>query len=283
MKKVLFAFAIVTVALYSDAQVPDWQWGRYAVGQGTQETYHCTTDHSGNAYLAGNFQNDVTFGSTTMTLFGLGMFLAKFDPAGNLIWLRVAGGIGSNGLYQCTTDDDANIYITGRFANSMTIGPYTLTNLFPTVTHIFVAKYDSSGNVLWAKSVGDQGGNPDMAWTVHVDHSSNVYISGKIETDTIPLDSIHFWRKEDHSFLLNTMLPELNSGHEMYLAIILCCRSTPPPITNANIYITGYWFGDSLVYPGATYYNNGPSALYEIFICSFDSSGNFQMGEIIWR
>jgi len=276
LKNIFLLLAINAAAIFTVAQEPDWQWARYATGNGTQETIQCSTDPSGNVYLTGNFQSDITFGSTTMTQPGLGMFLAKFDPSGNLIWLRTAGGIGSNGVYLCTTDDDANTYITGRYANTVSFGPYTLTNQVPTVYHIFIAKYDSSGNVCWARSAGEAGGLPDMTWAVHLDKSSNVYIAGNVQTDTIPLDSDTLF-SEGGSFCL---IKYDSSGTELWSRNAPCnyfaLAQYIATDNNANLYVTGYWMGDSLKFPGNTFYNNGPPAMHEIFLCSYDSSGNFR-------
>jgi hypothetical protein len=242
MKKLLLAPLIFIFSIQLFAQEPDWQWARYAAGQGAQETIQCSTDPSGNVYLAGNFQNDVTFGSTTMTLTGLGMFLAKFDAAGNLIWLRIAGGIGSNAVYLCATDDAGNTYITGRYANSVSFGTITLTNVQPTVYHIYIAKYDSSGNVLWARSAGEAGSNPDMTWAIHIDNSANVYIAGNVQTDTIPLDSDTLFAEGGSMCIIKYD----SSGTELWSRNAPCNYFAMPQFiasdNNATLYITGYWF-----------------------------------------
>jgi hypothetical protein len=276
LKNIFVLLCIVVTSELVKSQEPDWQWARYATGAGTQETFQSATDPSGNVYLAGNFQNDITFGSTTVTQTGLGMFVAKFTSAGNLIWLRSSGGIGSNGVYLCASDIDGNVYITGRYANSITFGPYTLTNLQPTVYHIFITKYDSSGNVCWARSAGESGNDPDMAWAVHIDKSSNVYIAGNVQTDTIPLDSDTLFSKGGSACLIKYD----SSGTELWSRNAPCNYFAMPQYiasdSNANLYVAGYWNGDSLNFPGTTLFNNGPPAMHEIFICSYDSSGNFR-------
>lgn len=276
MKKIILFLLAAAFAGFSNAQTPDWQWARNASGTGLQETILSSTDLSGNVYLAGNFQTDITFGTTTMLQNGLGMYLAKFDPAGNLKWLRIAGGIGSNGVYQVATDADANTYITGRYANTATFGPYTLTNTVATIYHIFIAKYDSSGNILWVRSAGEASNGYDMTWAIHLDEASNIYISGNIQSDTIPLDSDTLYG-QDGSFCL---IKYDSSGTELWSRSAPCnyfaLTQSMTSDNQGNLFLTGYYSGDSLVFPTTTLYHQGPQALNDIFVASYDTSGNFR-------
>ena len=266
----------VITTFICNAQVPDWQWARHGTGVGTQETLLASTDPDGNAYLAGNFQNAITFGSTTATVTGVGMYLAKFDPAGNLIWLRSAGGNGSNGVYLVSTDKDANTYITGRFANQVTFGAFTLTSTVANIYHIYVAKYDSSGNVLWVRSAGETGNGYDMTWALHVDAALNVYISGYVMSDTIPLDSDTLFA-EGGSFCL---IKYDSSGQELWSRNAKCpyfaLSQNMTSDSQGNIYITGYFSGDSIVFGNTALVNQGLTALHDIFFASYDASGNFR-------
>jgi hypothetical protein len=45
---------------------------------------------------------------------------------------------------------------------------------------IFIAKYDSSGNLLWAKKAG--GTNDDIGYKLSVDGGGNVCLTGYIES-----------------------------------------------------------------------------------------------------
>ena len=276
MKKIVLALLGAAASILLYAQVPDWQWARYATGAGAQETLLVSTDPWGNVYLAGNFQNDITFGSTTVTMFGVGMYLAKFDAAGNLLWLRYSGGIGSNGVYQLATDKSGNTYIAGRFANQISFGAFTLTSVMPTITHIFVAKYDTAGNVLWARSAGEAGNGNDLTWTVHVDGASNVYLAGSIQSDTVALDVDTLFATGGDFCLIKYD----SSGHELWARSASAHYfALPQDMTSdskGNLYVTGFFLGDSLSFPSATIYNQGLPALQDLFFVSYDSSGNFR-------
>src|SRR5258705_5954347 len=79
-------------------------------------------------------------------------FINKFDNSGNLVWQKTVSG--NYRTPNICTDKDGNSYVTGCFISpTMTFGSNTITNGSGGWI-IFIAKYDSSGNVVWAKSAG---------------------------------------------------------------------------------------------------------------------------------
>ena len=132
------------------------QWVRGALGQNTGDFATMAgpaLDSAGNVYVYGHFVNSCFFGTTNLTSQGGGdIFLAKYNPEGDLLWLRQAGGPGSDatsGLFP-SIDDAGNCYITCHFFQSAAFGTITLSNNVAT-NYIAVVKYDPAGNVLWAK------------------------------------------------------------------------------------------------------------------------------------
>jgi hypothetical protein len=77
-------------------------------------------------------------------------------------------------------DGSGNIYITGYFEFTADFNPgpgvANLTSIGSYNPDIFLAKYDASGNYIYAKSVSGPG--TDRAYSLAVDASSNVYITG---------------------------------------------------------------------------------------------------------
>ncbi|TAL61911.1 MAG: hypothetical protein EPN85_03715, partial [Bacteroidetes bacterium] len=134
-------------------------------------------DASGNVYAAGTYgsgsNQPITFGSTTLPYAGNSdLFLVKYDVSGNVLWARGAGGTGGDVAYCAVADVSGNIYLAGLSTSpSITFGNnITLTT---TGSGYFLAKYDASGNVLWAKNTSVYPF--DMA----ADASGNVYIAGR--------------------------------------------------------------------------------------------------------
>jgi hypothetical protein len=84
-------------------------------------------------------------------------------------------------------DDYGNSYITGFFKDSADFdpGPDSLYLIATGVLDIFVASYDSNGQLRWAFNIGGTGANEGYGITV--DDSLNVYISGSFR-NTVDFD-----------------------------------------------------------------------------------------------
>ena len=105
-------------------------------------------------------------------------------------YAQIALKIG--GLYQeksnaIAKDKDGNIYITGTFQGTVdfntTEESYELTSIANPENEnsydAFIAKYDGNANLQWGFSLGSGGAN--MAKTIVVDDSSNIFIGGYFE------------------------------------------------------------------------------------------------------
>ncbi|MEK7802520.1 MAG: hypothetical protein AAB276_08710, partial [Pseudomonadota bacterium] len=85
-------------------------------------------------------------------------------------------------------DTLGNIYLAGRFAsNTITFGSTTLTNTNNGYQDIFLVKYDTSGNVIWAKKFG--GASDDGATSEFTDDAVNIYMGGGFSSSSINFGS----------------------------------------------------------------------------------------------
>lgn len=137
----------------------------------------------GDSYVTGSFQGAAVFGSgeaqeKTLTSVGDGMFVAKFDPDGHLVWATEAEAenIGSSGL---AVDQTGNSYVTGAFRGTVTFGlgeahETTFSNV--SGLDIFVARYDADGHVVWAARV--EGSGFALSLGIAVDLTGNSYVTG---------------------------------------------------------------------------------------------------------
>jgi hypothetical protein len=151
-------------------------WAKRAGGASKDAATGIDVDGSGNSYITGEFQNNASFGSTTLTSTGSlpDIFLARYDASGNVLWAKGAGGSSGDYGRNIAVDASGNSYITGEIEGSASFGSTTLTNSGG--ADIFIAKYDASGNALWAKGAG--GNLEDRAAGIALDASGNAYISG---------------------------------------------------------------------------------------------------------
>ena len=112
------------------------------------------------------------------------IFVAKYDLNGSLLWAKRAGGTGSEaGGKSIAVDTLGNSYVSGSFFNSsVTFGSgeaneTTLTNAG--LDDIFIAKYNSSGALMWAKRSGGTG--EDYGNAIAIDGSANSYVTGSFD------------------------------------------------------------------------------------------------------
>jgi hypothetical protein len=102
------------------------------------------------------------------------IFIAKYDSAGNEVWVRKAGGIVMDEGKAITTDSVGNSCITGSFEYVAYFGIDSVISNGS--SDIFVSKYDSLGNLLWVKHAGGLGGDGGLG--IGYDKKSNCYITG---------------------------------------------------------------------------------------------------------
>lgn len=132
-----------------------WQIYSYPV---SQQAYvnSITTDASGNVYAAGQTYNN-TYGNVCA--------LTKLNSSGTVQWERQLavsnqGNLGASSV----VDSSGNVYFTG----------YGITGSYYVV---IVAKYDSSGSLLWQRQLSSALGNM-ISNSIAMDSDGNVYVCG---------------------------------------------------------------------------------------------------------
>ncbi|GEM_PF-3582190 len=182
-------------------------WAKGIGGGGADYGNDVVTDAAGNIYITGYFSTSADFDSDSAILNlisngGHDMLLTKYNSAGNLLWVKSIGGVGSDWGTSVALDLYGNIFIVGHFSDTVDFDSGTGTN--PLISSggidIFLAKYDSSGNYLWANSIGGAGG--DFAKEIAIDIMGNVYLTGYFEqtvyfNPSIVIDSLITFGHQD--------------------------------------------------------------------------------------
>jgi len=161
-------------------------WNKTIGGIGSDQISGLAIDRNENLLLTGHFSDTVDFnpgaGIFNLSITGLfswnDIFVQKLDSAGTFLWAVGFGGDGSdNGLAICS-DIFNNVYTTGRYANSGDFDPgpgvFTLTG--SSNNDVFLQKLNSSGNLIWAKSIA--GPNVDQGTAVATDSLGNPILVG---------------------------------------------------------------------------------------------------------
>jgi hypothetical protein len=99
-------------------------------------------------------------------------FLAKYDASGALLWMRQMGTLASDSGRGVGVDGAGNAYVAGYTYGSLG-GPNAGG------ADAFLAKYDSSGTLLWTRQAGTSA--QDAGYGVAVDSAGTTYIVGTTE------------------------------------------------------------------------------------------------------
>jgi Secretion system C-terminal sorting domain len=169
-------------------------WAKSTTG-GDAFPFSITTDAFNNIYLLGVY--DSTFNldghSLTNSYHANHPFIAKISPTGVVNWVKSIGNVVGygGGFRHIATDACGNIYVNCYFSNNPTIGTVNLFNTDPTnnTTDILVAKFDTSGNPVWAKSYGGSKDDQPSGIAISPDGMS-IYIDGNFYSDTLAFGSI---------------------------------------------------------------------------------------------
>ena len=132
-------------------------------------------DNLGNVYMIGDFAQTANFGPGNI-LNATGardIFLAKYNSAASLIWVRHIEGDFHDSGEGLVLDAADNILITGNFKDELCFeGGGCVTSIGGSA---FMAKYDPSGTLVWARTAKTGGG---LSRDIAVNSSGEVVICG---------------------------------------------------------------------------------------------------------
>src|SRR6266568_279074 len=109
--------------------------------------------------------------------FGFGSLDSAKAQAPAFAWAAKIGGGLDQGGSSIAVDAAGNSYVAGVFLGTATFGATSLNSHGE--EDAFLAKYDASGNLLWAKSGG--GSYEDFIFGNAVDGAGNCYVSGAFD------------------------------------------------------------------------------------------------------
>jgi len=136
-------------------------------------------DGSGNQYVTGHFSKSLSSGCGELSSHGVNdVFLVKLDKGGKCVWAIKAGGTRDDWGRGLAIDSAGNVYITGLFHGTFTVGATQLTSKGATKTgaDMFVVKLDPKGKEQWATNAG--GAADTNAASIALDAKGNIYVTG---------------------------------------------------------------------------------------------------------
>ena len=244
-------------------------WVQTAGGTSGDFGFGITTDASGNVYVTGTFKNTATFGPTSITSAGEeDVFIAKYNSGGTLQWVQQAGGTLADHGSKLSVDDNNNVFVTGHFSGSALFGATTLNSVGD--WDMFVAKYDTDGNLGWVQQAG--GTDKDGGRGISIDTNGNVCISGFFKntatfgvTMITTVDSVDVFVAK---YSTNGILQWVQQAGGKMFDISFGLTTDP----DNNIFISGH-FQDSISFGADTLISKGH---WDVFIAKYDTNGNLQ-------
>ena len=161
---ILFTSSVDSFSQFSQEWIREYN----GPGNGNDEAADHCTDDKGNVYVTGS---SLGVGS------GLDIYLSKYSPAGNFIWEVRYNGSGNNAdiPHALCVDNTGNVIVSGESTEQ------------GTGRDITTLKYNSSGNLIWERSINGNRSSDDRGADVHADDSGNIFVLGTVS------DSISFF------------------------------------------------------------------------------------------
>ena len=164
-------------------------WSMFYGGIGDEFGYEVVVDSKDNPYMVGYTNgNDILVSSSGVFQSNnngsYDSFILKLDSAGNFIWGTYFGGSGGEFTLAADVDGSDNIVIGGFTSspNMPRLNPFQ--PVFGGALDAFVAKFDSTGNLMWSTFCG--GSNSEDVHALHIDDQNNVIITGETYSSDFP-------------------------------------------------------------------------------------------------
>lgn len=223
------------------------QWESRFIGNGgsnNDEAYSIGLDASGNVYVGGT-----SFGGGT----SLDIMIVKYSNTGSVIWeVRYTNPEArEDEIIKMIVDAAGNIYVGG-------ISTYTATQ-----KDFVILKYNSAGQLQWARTYNNSGNNNDYLSNMTVDVSGNVYVTG---SSYVPGNSSDFVTVKYNSAGTLQYAYTLNAGGDDIGTEIAVDASGNAYISGyTDAYGTGFDFFTYSLTPAGSYrwlyrYNGGANA-----------------------
>lgn len=165
------SFTTVQNTFYSQALLMKYDatgntvWIQQFGTSGDDDADAVALDSRGNIYVAGRVANEDRTTSDKQDA-----FTAKFDAAGNRLWIAYDHSTGEDRNYGVAVDSANYIYSVGYAGGDLN------ERKNAGYQDVVVLKYDTDGNRQWTYLYGSS--RTDIAYAVTVDSANNVYVAG---------------------------------------------------------------------------------------------------------
>jgi len=228
------------------------------------------SNYLGDVYFTGKYYDSLTIDSTTIinTLIGDGSFIVKFDSTGQFRWLKNIQGSQIN-INDIAIDNLGSIVITGRFSATCIVDT---TQLISNGSNdLFIAKYDTTGQLLWVRQ--DGGGSEGSGNGISICPNNDILICGSYTSPSATFDTITipYLSGDDFSGFVARYNQDGNVKWVNYQSSINgdVWNYAVKQVTSNTIYFSGFFY-DSLYFSNGSFMETGPAS----YLAACDQDGN---------
>ncbi|MBK6411397.1 MAG: hypothetical protein IPF78_17305 [Flavobacteriales bacterium] len=159
-----------------------FQWVKQGTGSKDCLAVDIVSAPNDQLYVAGQFNDTLTFDVMHPNTVSNNIFVAKFDPQGNELWFRKCGGGNFNQVSDLHWSAANDLLVTGDQSGTMYWSDGTASTPVPSADPhaYFILRVDASGALLDATSMGSTS-------VVHVasitEQADSVVVFGEFECD----------------------------------------------------------------------------------------------------
>ena len=130
--------------------------------------------------MTGAFATTADFGGHSLTSAGESdIYIAKVLPNGDIDLVQRGGGIANDNSFDIAVDPNGNIFVTGRFSETVNLGDQSLTSAGS--RDAFIAHLNGT-DLRFVDSWRIGGESSDEGEAIAADLSGNVYATGGFRT-----------------------------------------------------------------------------------------------------
>lgn len=204
--------------------------------------------------------------------------VSGISSASNFKAWRIGGGANDagNGV---AVDGLGNVYVIGNYGSSISFGATTLNVVG--ANDVFIAKYNSNGDLAWVQRITGDG--TDEGKGIAVDSNGDIYVIGQVSTNAGffnttanviantpvrkqtggPTDIFVAKYNRDGQMLWNKLYGSGSPDQGVAIAL-----------HSSGIYITGFFSAPSATFGATTIQASGIEGKYDAFLAKLNSNGD---------
>src|SRR5579864_328942 len=180
----LIALLLCSFQSATASPAPKTLFSTYFGGTNNDFALAVAVDSAGNVYITGVTFSPFLAGNCVF-LGSSGAFLAKFSPAGQLLYCQRIGGTLFDTAFGIAVDSKGNVYVTGatRSPDFLVVNGFQST-LAGGFDDAFLVKLDPTGQILYSTFLGGTGN--EAGSSIAVDDNGTAYIVGSTNSSDFP-------------------------------------------------------------------------------------------------